>query len=1661
MTSSTGETEKNKLHLSWEFLLLQILFVALLVVLLSKPVGSISGRLAMAQEGFNLHTYDIRKNKVYAIASGPRNGKEEERGVWVDPDGKFQISQLPAGEYSLHVRVPGFSTAYVYGIFVEDGKVSHVDDIKLEISTPSVNIASNSRVFTTNEAPHFWINASASTAAVVNVYKKDFLDVVNPENAKKLGVEINPELGMYKPYGQKRGWSEAFASNKPVATWKTDLQPDSQDWAHTEFKFNHKLPPGDYFATVEVSNPRGKSDWNVFWFSVSDLGLIVKQDHEKTLVRAIDLNSLRPLSDVLLTIFDRSNNKPIKEKVATDKDGFAIVALPPTTKAQDNFSLLVVGSKNNQKAYGGLSLYQSANDKHRTYFYSDRPVYRLGQTVHFKTICRDLDAGKLNNCGANQTFKVVIENPDNEKITEHTYKTSAHGTFNGSFDIPQEGKTGAYQFTIVYPDQSTDYERIEVAQYRKPEYKVEVVPLTDRATAGQKVKFRIHADYYFGAPVTNAKVKYSIYSSSDWGLYRKLLPRPSYYEYFDNWGGEDEYTTYGEEFIAEGFAKTDESGEAIVEVETKPILDNAEAIFSDAFTDKKYRVEAEVTDISRLSVLSSGAVPVTAGDFELFVEPSNYVVRAGDKMSATISAIDYKGSPVANTQVNIKLVRRPYDTVNSSYRDAQVCEERTIATDASGKANIIFDTKAKYVSDTYYIVAAANDKIHNHIVASNSFWINSENYPYAASSDQAPKEPLSIKLDKKVYKPGETAKILITAPVTGKEGAQALICIEGSKLYEYKVVPMKSTASLVEIPIKPDYAPNVYVTAAFVGKKHQFYSQNEMLKVSPQDRFLAIDISTDKSKYKPGEQAEYTIKALQADGKPAANTELSLSVVDESIYAIRPEYAPNICKFFYNPRANIVNTVCSFPEEYSGGPSKIEPRVRKDFRDTAVWLPSLITDKFGIAKTRFKMPDNLTTWRATVRAVSMATDVGVAVQKVVSSQDIIVRLALPRFFRQGDDGEISAIVHNYSGSAQELNLELGITPQFKITKGLNEHIKIETDKAARVTWPAKVLHSGEATISIKAIGQSDGDAMETKLPVLPLGVPLLQCASGITDKEEQDIVLPLAYPKDAAAGSVKVTLNLSSSSLGPILGNFSALIDYPYGCTEQTMGRLIPSTVAMRMNKKLGVPLSTADIKRFDKAYKDSMAKLNEYQHGDGGWGWWANDESSTYMTALVLEGYHLLEESGYNVDAERKKRAITWLKGAITNLQKQLQDPLLAKDQWRINENISDLAKATYALSLHGIKPEVTLTKWLNKESIKLSPEALSYFCLAFAQGQDKQSAQALYERLLYLANAGDSNGMKWLNWERTAQMYKKLGNPNFYETYRYTGVETSALALEACLAFQPDATDRIDSIKTWIISQRGKDGWGNTKTTAQVLRAFTDVELKKPSSASTDFVITAEGQSLHFNDKSVFMPEQQISLSLKPGQTEAKLHKIGKGRLYWTQSLNYYKAIQPGDTTVLKSVPQGLALKRSFFRLQAKTPDREGKISFEQVPVSGAIKAGETLLMKVTIDTPTSMPYVILQAPLPSGGEVVTNSSKEELSEETNNQADDFGRLWWTHQDIMDDHLAFFVTTMPNGKQELHAMVRMELPGKFQMSPVRLEGMYTNNLRGYSQADVIEVKE
>src|SRR5262249_9423241 len=219
-----------------------------------------------------------------------------------------------------------------------------------------------------------------------------------------------------------------------------------------------------------------------------------------------------------------------------------------------------------------------------------------------------------------------------------------------------------------------------------------------------------------------------------------------------------------------------------------------------------------------------------------------------------------------------------------------------------------------------------------------------------------------------------------------------------------------------------------------------------------------------------------------------------------------------------------------------------------------------------------------------------------------------------------------------------------------------------------------------------------------------------------------------------------------------------------------------------------------------------------------------------------------------------------------------------------------------------------------------------------------------------------------------------------------------------------------------------------------------------------------------LGFSGSDIYAPEKAINVPLPSSPSKLEIVKSGPGRLYYNTMLTFFRRLMPDDAMADKSLPRGIHLKRGFFRM---TPDKvaeNGSVHFSTNPLAnGTVKAGETILMKVYLETPISLPYVILEVPLPSGGEVAVDDPRQSQAEtdEGSDFIGNWGPWWWTHQDVLDDKIVFFVTNLSAGKSEFHTMVRMEMPGSFNMNPINLEGMYTKRIRPYSPIDSLRVVE
>jgi uncharacterized protein YfaS (alpha-2-macroglobulin family) len=321
---------------------------------------------------------------------------------------------------------------------------------------------------------------------------------------------------------------------------------------------------------------------------------------------------------------------------------------------------------------------------------------------------------------------------------------------------------------------------------------------------------------------------------------------------------------------------------------------------------------------------------------------------------------------------------------------------------------------------------------------------------------------LSLLTDKKTYGPGDVARVLIN---TARTGESVLLTVEGERVYHSFVVPISQHSTVVKVPVEAAWGPNVTLDACYVRNK-KFADSNANLRVRLELQTVNVVIAADRAKYRPGESATYRIRTTSAQtGKPVP-CEVSLSVVDESIYALRADDPYALRDAFYPHRTNEVSTHYSFAVEYAGDTDKSEPTIemRRRFLDTAYWQPHLTTGADGTATATVPLPDNLTTWRATVQAVTMDTAVGRTVGKVLVTKPFFIRLDTPRFLTQSDDGRLLALLHNDTGVMQTVHVRLTAPGLLDAKTAAEQTLQVAPGTDGQAEWPITAQKIGIAQI---------------------------------------------------------------------------------------------------------------------------------------------------------------------------------------------------------------------------------------------------------------------------------------------------------------------------------------------------------------------------------------------------------------------------------------------------------------------------------------------------------------------------------------------------------------------------------------------------------------------
>jgi uncharacterized protein YfaS (alpha-2-macroglobulin family) len=1502
---------------------------------------------------------------------------DDELRARTDRSGRFQFPRVTAGKYVLSC----FSEHHKGSAKVAVGEATHSERriLLMRTETALSATAGQQTIFTTRETPRLpiqgYASARADTPLQLTLYRTRLSTVLAlPGGAEAL------ETLQRQWDGSARAFPKALAplTRTPFTTAEARVTTIDRERYFVErvpFPAAAQRRPGLYLARIDYD---GTSVCT--WTLSTDMALVSKRGVAGTsLAYVTDLTSGRPLADVTV----RQGTRIAR----TDRDGLA--SLPPG----DESAAPLVAVRGDDEATLRLGGVSSENDGGLVvHIDTDRPVYRPGQIVHYRGVARRrlVDAARYA-VPTGQTVTIAVRDPSSNVVYQSSTTLSARGSFFGEFRLSAEGETGSYALVTAVAGE-THTADIAVSAYRKPEMEVHIATPKARVLRGDTVTATIDAKYYFGAPVAGGTVRWSVLREADWSA--EFGDGDALWSELDD---DERHSLFGAggygETAAEGEGRLGPDGTLTVTFPADVLDPDDDSADPDALPQEHvFTLTASVSDEARREAEGEVTVRVSAGDLVLTVQPNGYLGAVGTPTTVFVAAHDHRGTPAPNIAITLGAATERWDSKRSEMRRVAQEPPQTATTGADGRA--VF-TLTPSRTGSLRLTATAKDAAGHPLQGRALLAVAGD-----AGDEDTHESDVTLLTDKRRYEPGETARVLVR---TSDPGQHVLVTVESDRVRAVYPVQLTERSAVLTIPVRAEYGPNVTLAACYVRQK-RFAQSTLPLRVAQPRRGLRIAITPERARYEPRQSAAFDVAITDAAGKPVA-TEFAFGLVDEAIYAIRPDSPRALIGSFYPRRSNLVQTRHSFEVGYLSADDKDGPQVtmRRDFRDTAYWNPSLATDATGHARVVSSLPDNLTTWRASVKAVSDETAVGYATAKIAVAQPFFVRLEAPRFAIEGDRLRLMALVHNDTGSARNVTVRLK-APGFALDGAPTQTLSVEAGAVGTVVWPVTARFAGEARVALSAwtADRRFTDGLEQTLRLRPFARERVTQIAGIAPGGRVEREFTVAA--DAALGRTQLQLRITPGIGDALKAAVDTLIDFPYGCTEQTVSRAIPALLLASVPRQ--DLLSAAAARKLPTIVGDSLARLRKLRHADGGWGWWESDTDDPFMTAYVLHGLSLQRTVRPNTVPDDlwkgAQTAATALAPKAPVARRAFLALALAESGQPAVGRTLLVAIAKVPLSTLGADTLATLV--LTARRVGVDPNPL----WAELQRRAKRDAS----RTWWVPSSGD--------WDTNERL-------------------TTALGLIAMLEMDPQ-DPRAGSVLRFLMAGRTESSFGNTRDTAFVVEALWNYlrvhpEALRPSSAPRLVVngtpvpiVSAAGE-----ETVVRVP----AALLHPGTNRLQLSRSGAGDVFYAGTLREAIVADPKTGELPPRTPDGVIFAREVLRVGDTYPTTR----FAQ---------NDPVIVRLTVTTSRALEYVFIEDLFPAGFEPSERGSAE---------TDSDGTFWYSNLDVRDDRIAVFVRRLPAGKHTLEYHLKAQTPGTYRALPARLSPMYADGPQAESRALQLDV--
>lgn len=1366
---------------------------------------------------------------------------------------------------------------------------------------------------------------------------------------------------------------------------------------------------------------------------VTNIGLLTKVSPEDAIVWATAFSDGSALAGAKVDLYalPKKGKATLVSSSKADAGGLAFLPVRLGPVRPENLAVFV--ERGDDWAYQTLSTPPIADPVGLVF--TGRGIYRPGENMAIKGLVRlPITTGLVTPKVGDVTLRLL--DTDRHEVARMQTKLTKFGTFSAEMPVPVDGQLGFYQLRADVAGGQLRT-RVTVDEYRPIESKAFAKIDKESYIAGEKLTCQARGEQLYGAPMVGADVKVVMTRTS--GYYDV----PGFESFLI--GTQDYFAPVATVHQASG--KLDAHGTFSTSISTA---------LPGQITTETISCQIQILDINQRGQIADESARVHPTDvYVAFARPEEMWLDPGTTIAPRVVVVTPKGE-IRAAPVHIEMVYR-------TEKEDRSIEERSLAACdvTTGKTPVgcsfVIPKQDPAAGDLIIIRGTTTDSQNRRAVSVYSHRINSlptPATPPAATNSASPPPPpppppppvedpprLKVELEHELHV-GQTAHVTMTSPYS--KPAKALLTFEREGIIMQRAVELaphpKNT--VVEVPITAAMMPIIMAKVTTI-MNNEVQSEHSTVGIDAKPRQLSVDVRLGKKQTTPGDTVDVDVTVKDASGKPAGGAEVTLWAEDEGSLMVSYYNTPNPWYALYAERDFLVDTQDARehllstwtgrhrvkPPSVRMGATSVSPH-RGDFRQSVAFFPNLVTDAAGHVKQKITLPDGLTAYRFMAMAVTEDDRSGAADATVQTSKPFMAKPTLPRVVRVGDEFEASVVLSTMDRGPGKATVEAKVQG-FSATGPMRKVANIGVDGPMEVKFPLRADRAGKTSFSVDGSfvsgAKEDTDAVDLKAQVVAPMPFERAIVSGETPGAIAEKIAMLPGIRTDVGG---LAITVSPSSLSGMATALEQLVEYPYGCTEQTVSRLVPLLVLRDLSDAFQVPLVLAGEQRLSSknipsVLQQAVDRVVANQSQDGGFGLWpTSSESQPWVTAYALWGLSEAERRGVLVPKDALDRAVKALEPAI--------------DRIHAAPNSAYYEQAAFSLDVLatiGRKNEPKM-KALFERQKDLSTESRALLLHAYVTGAPEARAE-IAELSVEIANAirltPTGAYVERSKWE------KNFGSD----------VMATALALRGLLAFD-SKHPLAPALAAYLMEARRGGNYATTHDAAWALLALDTYRrtLPPPTQAfdARVFLGNTLVKDVHFQGKPLEGQTFRIPMAdvAKSSGGPLTFQVLGQGRLHYDVMLEYARDSLPTD-----AVEAGFFVTKSMRRVSEYGDSTS--VVIEKEP---SFAVGEVVVCEVEVVSPAARSFVVVEDPIPGGFEPLSFDYREAgawLRKLETSSAD--------RREKRDDKMVYFVDALPAGISRFRYLARAMHTGRFVAPPTRAEQMYDPSMFGSTPAMHVRV--